>query len=58
MEMKDLQKENKRLEKLLNNVCAYLTELCEHDNDFFTKEHSKLFFGMTEKEHKKYILGE
>lgn len=55
MEMKDLRKENKRLEKLLNNVCEYLTELCKHDKDFFTKKHSKLFFGMTEKEHKKYI---
>ena len=52
------QNANERLDILLNNVCAYLCELCSHDEDFFTKEHSKQFFGMTAKEHKKYILGE
>lgn len=57
-ELVETQKKNERLDILLNNVCSYICELCSHDKDFFTKEHSKMFFGMTEKEHKKYIFGE
>ena len=54
----ETQNKCERLDVLLNNVCAYLCELVSNDTDFFTEEHSKLFFDMTEDEHKKYILGE
>lgn len=54
---KDLQKENERLELLLNQVCAYVVELLDPD-DLNSAEHSAICFGMNRKEHKKYILGE
>lgn len=54
----ETQNKCERLDILLNNVCAYLCELCERDDDFFTAEHSHSCFDMTEEEHKKYILGE
>ena len=53
-----LKEQNERLKILLNNICAYLCELCSHDEDFFTAEHSKMFFDMNKNEHIKYILGE
>lgn len=51
-----MNKNYERLELLLNNVCAYLAEIMHKDD--MTAEHSKMAFGMTEEEHKKYILGE
>lgn len=51
-----LRAKNERLDILLNNVCAYLVEIMHTDD--MTAEHSKIAFGMTAEEHKKYILGE
>lgn len=55
-ENKKLKKDFKRVETLLFDVCYYLTELL--DKDDLTARHSAIRFGMTPKEHKKYILGE
>lgn len=52
----ETQNKCERLDTLLNNVCAYLAELLHQDD--LTAEHSYVCFGMTEEEHKKYIMGE
>ena len=54
IEKKKLKK-LERAEILLYNVCAYLAEILHTDD--MTAEHSKMAFGMTKEEHKKYILG-
>ena len=54
----ETQNRCERLDILLNNVCAYLVELVGNDEEFMTAEHSDMCFGMTEEEHKKYIMGE